>query len=151
MHRTAATSLIGIISSKQLAWSLDDWQENFARVYGNRNKEGREPYATAISRMFEEICEVLDNITGIEFVEAPLQQIQQEIGLELADVMAWIIAIAILVGINLEENVWAKFGSGCPTCKRNPCVCQRIIFNRQTGHIQLIGKGGQCESVPSSR
>ena len=42
---------------------------------------------------------------------------------EFADVLAWLATLANIAGVDLEEAVRAKYGSGCPGWGRRPCVC----------------------------
>ena len=42
---------------------------------------------------------------------------------EFADVLAWLATLANIAGVDLEEAVRAKYGSGCPECRRTPCAC----------------------------
>ena len=42
---------------------------------------------------------------------------------EFADVLAWLATIANVVGVDLEQAVRDKYGSGCPGCSQIPCVC----------------------------
>jgi NTP pyrophosphatase (non-canonical NTP hydrolase) len=42
---------------------------------------------------------------------------------EFADVLAWLATLANVVGVDLEAAVQAKYGDGCPGCRRTPCVC----------------------------
>src|ERR687888_1119334 len=44
---------------------------------------------------------------------------------EFADVLAWLATLANVVGVDLEAAVQAKYGAGCPGCKRTPCVCEQ--------------------------
>lgn len=48
---------------------------------------------------------------------------QQERAEEFADVLAWLATMANNVGVDLEQAVQAKYGSGCPGCRQIPCVC----------------------------
>ncbi len=47
----------------------------------------------------------------------------EELALEMADVLAWLATLANIAGVDLEEAVRAKYGSGCPECHRIPCAC----------------------------
>jgi NTP pyrophosphatase (non-canonical NTP hydrolase) len=49
----------------------------------------------------------------------------EELSLEFADVLAWLTTLANLAGVDLERAVQRKYGSGCPGCGRQPCVCAR--------------------------
>ena len=44
---------------------------------------------------------------------------------EFADVLAWLATLANIAGVDLEEAVRAKYGGGCPGCRRAPCVCDQ--------------------------
>ena len=46
-----------------------------------------------------------------------------EQALEFADVLAWLATIANVVGVDLEDAVARKYGSGCPGCGRLACIC----------------------------
>ncbi len=42
---------------------------------------------------------------------------------EFADVLAWLATIANVAGVDLDEAVARKYGSGCPGCGRFVCTC----------------------------
>ncbi len=42
---------------------------------------------------------------------------------EFADVLAWLVTIANIAGIDLTEAVKQKYGSGCPGCGNFICNC----------------------------
>ena len=46
------------------------------------------------------------------------------LGLEFADVLAWLATLANIAGVDLDEAMTRKYGCGCPTCHANPCVCE---------------------------
>lgn len=48
---------------------------------------------------------------------------QEELGLEMADVLAWLATLANVRGVDLETAVERKYGAGCPGCGRVPCEC----------------------------
>jgi NTP pyrophosphatase (non-canonical NTP hydrolase) len=43
--------------------------------------------------------------------------------LEFADVLAWLVTIANVAGVDLEEAVRRKYGDGCPGCGQLACTC----------------------------
>ena len=49
----------------------------------------------------------------------------EEQAAEFADVLAWLATLANIVGVDLDGAVAAKYGRGCPGCRRMPCVCDR--------------------------
>ena len=48
---------------------------------------------------------------------------QEELAAEMADVLAWLVTLANIRGVDLEAAVLAKYGRGCPGCLKVPCVC----------------------------
>jgi NTP pyrophosphatase (non-canonical NTP hydrolase) len=44
---------------------------------------------------------------------------------EFADVLAWLATLANIAGVDLEAAVAAKYGDGCPGCRKSPCVCDQ--------------------------
>lgn len=42
---------------------------------------------------------------------------------EFADVLAWLVTMANVAGIDLNDAVTRKYGSGCPGCQRLVCSC----------------------------
>src|SRR3954453_14449823 len=47
----------------------------------------------------------------------------EELALEMADVLAWLVPLANIRGVDLEAAVVRKSGLGCPGCGTVPCVC----------------------------
>jgi len=41
---------------------------------------------------------------------------------EFADVFAWLVSLASISGIRMDEAI-RKYAEGCPYCKKAPCVC----------------------------
>src|SRR6478752_5273263 len=49
---------------------------------------------------------------------------QEELALEMADVLAWLVTLASLRGIDLESAAQRKYGAECPGgCGQVPCGC----------------------------
>ena len=48
---------------------------------------------------------------------------QDERVLEFADVLAWLVTLANCTGVDLDEAVRRKYGTGCPGCGNTPCTC----------------------------
>ena len=42
---------------------------------------------------------------------------------EFADVVAWLTTIANVAGVDLSAAIAAKYGNGCPGCKKLACDC----------------------------
>ena len=58
-----------------------------------------------------------------ELAEALRKGTPEQQALEFADVLAWLTTIANVVGVDLTEAVWEKYGSGCPGCGQRVCQC----------------------------
>ena len=48
---------------------------------------------------------------------------KNELAAEMADVLAWLVTLANIRGIDLERAVRQKYGSACPGCRAVPCAC----------------------------
>ena len=48
---------------------------------------------------------------------------QENLGLEMADVIAWIASMANLLDIDLEAELMKKYPRTCPLCSSSPCTC----------------------------
>ncbi|MEO0082078.1 MAG: MazG nucleotide pyrophosphohydrolase domain-containing protein [candidate division WOR-3 bacterium] len=42
---------------------------------------------------------------------------------EFADVFAWLVSLASIEGVDIEEAC-AKYAYGCPKCRSTPCACE---------------------------
>ena len=45
--------------------------------------------------------------------------------LEFADVLAWLATLANIAGVDLDEAMRRKYGTGCPGCGQTPCPAPR--------------------------
>ena len=59
-----------------------------------------------------------------ELAAALREGTRDEQAAEFADVLAWLTTIANVVGVDLNEAVSKKYGSGCPGCGKLACVCR---------------------------
>jgi NTP pyrophosphatase (non-canonical NTP hydrolase) len=48
---------------------------------------------------------------------------REETALEFADVLAWLVTLANICDIDLDQALAAKYGAGCPGCGQCPCAC----------------------------
>lgn len=58
-----------------------------------------------------------------ELATALRSQSDEELGAEFADVLAWLMTIANVRGIDLTAEVQKKYGHGCPGCGKYLCTC----------------------------
>ena len=50
---------------------------------------------------------------------------QRELALEMADVLAWLVTLANVRGVDLEAAFREKYGAACPGCGAVPCPVTR--------------------------
>jgi len=58
-----------------------------------------------------------------ELAKALRKGSEDDIKSEIADVFAWLVSIANLLDVDLEEVFGSKYSTCCPRCKQNPCKC----------------------------
>jgi NTP pyrophosphatase (non-canonical NTP hydrolase) len=92
--------------------SLRALQQQIRRMYGAKD-EARGDAATFLwlTEEFGELATALRSGSD------------DELALEMADVLAWLVTLANVRGIDLEAAVLKKYGVACPGCRAVPCVC----------------------------
>lgn len=94
---------------------LADWQQLIRQMYlAKDQRRGVEGTFMWFSAEVGELAESLRNGTH-----------EDRLG-EFADVLAWLTTIANVVGVDLNEAVAKKYGSGCPGCHQFVCQCSPI-------------------------
>jgi len=58
-----------------------------------------------------------------ELTRAYRRSDHQEVGQEMADVIAWLASVANLLNIDLESALLKKYPRKCPLCSSVPCTC----------------------------
>lgn len=115
------------ISPNQSHWSIRQWCRHFDLLYGARNKE--KGIENLINRLFREVCELQSLAMNPCNGGGTLDEIEEAYALELADALAWTMAIANVLSVDLERAVWDRFGNGCWNCEQPSCVC--TVFNTE--------------------
>lgn len=93
--------------------SLRDLQSLIDTMY-SRKDEARGVDGTFMWLM-EEVGELASALRGND---------REELAREFADVLAWLATIANVAGVDLEQAVLDKYGSGCPGCGQMVCRCR---------------------------
>ncbi len=93
-------------------FTLRDFQQLIKDMYYEKDVE-RGAEGTFMWLM-EEVGELAAAIRGSK---------KHELGPEFADVLAWLMTIANVKGIDLTEEVHKKYGCCCPGCCQFHCVC----------------------------
>ena len=92
--------------------SLGDLQRHIRAMYYEKD------IARGIDGTFmwlmEEIGELASALRGTD---------RENLAEEFADVIAWLATIANVADIDLAAALVAKYGSGCPGCKKLVCIC----------------------------
>lgn len=104
---------------KELGLTLKEAQGLIARTYGRRDAaRGREG---TFLWFIEEVGELAESLRR----GSPASMRE-----EFADVLAWLFSVAELYGVDLGEAFEAKYGRGCPRCRRSPCRCRDTTKKR---------------------
>jgi NTP pyrophosphatase (non-canonical NTP hydrolase) len=92
--------------------TLGELQDRIRELYGE--KDSRRGVEGTFMWFLEEVGELSAALRGGTHDERTL---------EFADVLAWLATLANCVGVDLEEAVARKYGTGCPGCRQTPCAC----------------------------
>jgi len=93
--------------------TLEDLQAHIEKMYSDKDRERGTP-AT-----FLWFCEEVG-----ELAAALRDGSHEQLCSEFADVLAWLVTLANINGVDLTEALKAKYGSGCPGCGRLVCDCE---------------------------
>jgi len=92
--------------------TLNQLQEQIRTMYGA--KDGARGTEGTFMWFMEEVGELSAALRG---------GTREEQVLEFADVLAWLVTLANIAGVDLEAAMAAKYGAGCPGCLQSPCAC----------------------------
>ncbi len=92
--------------------TLSDFQALIAQMYSQKDA------ARGVDGTFMWLMEEVG-----ELAAALRQSSKQELAAEFADVLAWLVTIANVAGVDLEQAVRRKYGRGCPGCGQMVCRC----------------------------
>ncbi len=112
----------------QLVWSLRQWSLHFRRLYGEANH--RRGIENILNRLFREVSEISGLQMRLPRLALTLAEIEDEFALECADALAWTIAIANELGVDLETEFLKRFGGNCRQCNCIPCECKQFSFTQ---------------------
>lgn len=92
---------------------IGDFQELIRRTYFERDRARGE--AGTFMWFVEEVGELSTALRHGSRAE------QEQ---EFADVLAWLVSLASVKGIRMEDAI-RKYTGGCPYCKQIPCECSQ--------------------------
>ncbi len=91
---------------------LRDFQELMRELYFHRDTQ------RGVEKTFMWITEELG-----ELGRAIRMKDEEGIKEEMADVVAWLVSLGNLLGVDVEGAVLSKYGEVCPRCGKIPCEC----------------------------
>ena len=91
---------------------LAELQQTIRRTYGTQDRE------RGIDATFGWFVEEVGELS-----RAIRRQGHAERVVEFTDVLAWLVSLADLAGVDLAAAVQERYGNGCPKCTRSPCAC----------------------------
>ena len=89
---------------------IREFQELIERTYGEKDR--RRGLWSTYGWFVEEVGEL-----------AKALRRGQGLGEEFADVLAWLVTLANLAGVDLDAVTRERYGRGCPKCGGSPCRC----------------------------
>ena len=96
-----------------MPYTLTQLQQVIRDTFGD--KDSRRGIEGTFMWFMEEVGELAEALRG---GHGP-----QETAAEFADVLAWLATLANIAGVNLDDAMTRKYGTGCPTCHEAPCAC----------------------------
>jgi NTP pyrophosphatase (non-canonical NTP hydrolase) len=86
-------------------------QARIAATFGARDR------ARGVEGTFRRLVEELG-----EVAKALRHGDRSHLALEVSDLVAWTVSVAVLCGIDLEDAL-SRYRDGCPRCGASPCAC----------------------------
>jgi NTP pyrophosphatase (non-canonical NTP hydrolase) len=93
---------------------LGDFQQLIEKMYSHKDRERGS--AGTFLWLMEEVGELAAAIAE--------GQEHSKKAAEFADVLAWLVTLANVEGVDLSEALHEKYGRGCPGCGKMVCTCQ---------------------------
>jgi hypothetical protein len=124
------------IHDEQRNWTIRQWQAHLKSVYGHYNM-GKFP--KAFMRLVSEFGEL--GILNAEGPDTPItpEGKMVECRRESADVFSWILTLAYIEGIDLEQAIVERYET-CPGCKRaSGCECSLVFISKDGTMFSRVG------------
>ncbi len=132
--------LAEVATPEQMAWDLMQWCQGFAALYGEQNK--KKSVEVLLNRLFKEVVELFSIQARVETLEGSLAYVEEEVALELADVLAWTIALANFYDVDLEYCFQVRYGAGCLKCGcPDECECTGFRRGQVEWHRYVAASG----------
>ena len=120
-------SLADDVDEAMAEWTLQQWCQHFQELYGDSNRTIG--IHAIIDRLNAEISEFLQLALQLPHEQQrSIERIHEEFALELADIFAWLCAVANYYGIEFEARVLVRYGGSCTRCGKFPCECRHFDY-----------------------
>lgn len=90
---------------------LNELQQMMDKMYGGRDR------ARGVEGTFFYLVEEIG-----ELAAALRQNDDDALRNEYADCLAWLVSLANVAGIDVEQAA-SRYTAGCPYCRKSPCIC----------------------------
>ena len=111
--------------------SIKDFQSLIREMY--LEKDAQRGVAGTFMWLAEEFGELASDLRNYEQQHSAavsgesdgsdLATLKANLAAEFADVLAWLTTIANVVNVDLADAITAKYGDGCPGCRKMVCCC----------------------------
>jgi NTP pyrophosphatase (non-canonical NTP hydrolase) len=98
--------------SELAAVDLTDLQHVIRTTYGERDRE------RGVDATFGWFVEEVGELSRAIRRQGHDQRVE-----EFTDVLAWLVSLADLTGVDLGAAIQQRYGHGCPKCTHSPCAC----------------------------
>ena len=96
---------------------IQEFQERIEKLYLDRDRD------RGIERTFAWFVEEVGELA--KAINRKKDDGGKNLREEFADVLAWLVTLASLHGISVEDAAEEKYGKGCPKCGGTPCHCPK--------------------------
>ena len=91
---------------------IREFQEQIEELYGTRDR------ARGTFETFAWLVEEMGELS-----RALRRGDRENLELEFADVTAWLVSVATMLDVDVQDAVKKAYGGGCPKCRETPCGC----------------------------
>lgn len=109
------------------ACTLTEMRDRLNRTYGEGNRGNGVWWI--LDRLSDEVTELIVLEACMRQGTIDTTRARQEFANELADVMAWIMAIVNFYGLDLDTAMEERYGGVCWKCHTAPCACPPYVIH----------------------